>query len=152
MAAVVRARRRSKQPGRGLNVSSGLAAVGRTALVVLLNLVGAMPSRITWSLPVHGAWAHAPGRGEAQGQGVSCVAVRSEARYGAYGYDHLVHLANHCAQAVTCSVSTNVRIEALNVRLERQESTTLVTYRGSPAREFRASVICVADVAEPPHE
>lgn len=78
------------------------------------------------------------------GKPLDCVTHRTEARYGGYGYDHLVHLDNACAQSATCTVSTDVNPEKQRVTVKGRERTTVVTFRGSPAREFRATVECSA--------
>jgi hypothetical protein len=73
---------------------------------------------------------------------LECVAVQTEASFATVGYDHLVHLTNNCKKATTCSVKTNVNPEAASVQLAPGESQTVVTWRGSPAREFTADVSC----------
>jgi hypothetical protein len=75
-------------------------------------------------------------------QQARCVIVRTEARYRAYGYDHLVHLKNGCEKAVVCTVSTNVNPKELKASLEAGASTTVITFKGSPARTFQANVSC----------
>lgn len=72
----------------------------------------------------------------------ACARYRTEVRYGAYGYDHLVHLRNRCARAIACVIRTNVRTKPLSVEVAPESSTTVVTYRGSPARRFEARVWC----------
>jgi len=71
-----------------------------------------------------------------------CITARTEARYRNYGYDHLVHLANGCARAAQCAVSTNVNPKAQHVTLAAGEKKTVLTFRGSPARVFKAKVEC----------
>jgi len=39
------------------------------------------------------------------------VNVHSEARYGAYGYDHLVEVENTCDKTLVCRVKTNLNPE-----------------------------------------
>lgn len=73
-----------------------------------------------------------------------CVKVRSEARYGAYGYDHIVELENTCAKTVTCSVVTNVNKQPSEVTIAPNTKASVTTFRGSPAREFKADVSCKA--------
>jgi hypothetical protein len=58
------------------------------------------------------------------------------------GYDHLVDLTNNCAKAVRCQVKTNVNPDEHSAELAPKESTTVVTYLGSPAREFTPEVVC----------
>jgi hypothetical protein len=71
----------------------------------------------------------------------SCVTFQGRVRYS-LGYDHLVDVQNGCTQAVTCAVTTNVNPEPINVSLEPTASTTVVTFIGSPAREFDPRVVC----------
>lgn len=72
-----------------------------------------------------------------------CVQVRGEAYYASVGYDHLVHLKNGCKKAASCTVKTNVNPDAASVDLAPAEEKTVVTWRGSPAREFTPDVACV---------
>jgi hypothetical protein len=72
----------------------------------------------------------------------ACVKQRTEARYRNLGYDHLVHLRNGCDARVACRVSTNVNPEPAELTLSPGEERELVTWRGSPAREFTARVSC----------
>lgn len=74
---------------------------------------------------------------------LTCVKVQTEASFASVGYDHLVHLTNNCKQAVTCTVTTNVNPDPATASLGVGESTTLVTWRGSPAREFTVDARCV---------
>lgn len=76
---------------------------------------------------------------------VTCVTSRTEARYSGYGYDHLVHLRSACEAVARCSVSTNVNPAPQTVRLEPGREATVVTFRGSPAREFTARVECALE-------
>lgn len=73
---------------------------------------------------------------------MKCVEFHTEASFATVGYDHLVHLTNNCQKATTCSVTTNVNPEPSSVQLAPGESQTVVTWRGSPAREFTADVSC----------
>lgn len=75
---------------------------------------------------------------------LECVEYRTEASFASVGYDHLVHLTNKCDKAAACSVTTNVNPEPASVSLAPGEKQTIVTWRGSPAREFTASVNCLA--------
>lgn len=71
-----------------------------------------------------------------------CVKLESKAIFSGSGYDHVVSIDNGCQQDVDCSVSTDVSDETLSVMVPAGESRDLVTYRGSPASEFKASVKC----------
>jgi hypothetical protein len=73
-----------------------------------------------------------------------CVSVRTEAIYGAYGYDHHVHVHNGCDKAVRCEVTTNSNPEATTVILGKGESQDVVMFRGSPASELSANTKCSA--------
>jgi len=75
-------------------------------------------------------------------QGIPCLEYRAEARYSGVGYDHLVHLSNQCEKAVSCAVSTNVNPERISVEVAAKAQQTILTWRGSPAREFKATVTC----------
>lgn len=74
-----------------------------------------------------------------------CVQVTTEARYGAYGYDHLVQIRNGCKQAAACTVSTNAAPTPVSVNVAAGSTSTVTTFRGSPAREFTASVNCTLE-------
>lgn len=109
------------------------------------------PKRITgWSLALallcFAAGEVAADDGErgrpAPQQPKECVKVSTEARYAAYGYDHLVDVTNGCDKAMTCDVSTNVNPTPTTVEVAVGETKTVLTYRGSPAREFSAKVDC----------
>jgi hypothetical protein len=71
-----------------------------------------------------------------------CFKVRSEARYGAYGYDHLVEIENTCDKTLLCTVKTDVNPEPSQLTIPGKEKRTVVTFRGSPAREFKPDVRC----------
>jgi hypothetical protein len=73
-----------------------------------------------------------------------CMKVDTEARYGAYGYDHIVHLDNGCKTDMRCEVKTNANPKPTTVEVPRGEKRSVMTYRGSPAREFQADVDCKA--------
>ena len=75
----------------------------------------------------------------------SCVKWTTEARYRPYGYDHLVHLNNGCDKPARCHVKTNVNPEPAEVRVLPKQSATVVTFQGSPAREFTAEVSCALE-------
>ena len=75
----------------------------------------------------------------------SCVKWTTEVRYRPYGYDHLVHLENGCDKPARCQVKTNVNPEPVEVRVAPKQSATVVTFQGSPAREFTAQVSCTLE-------
>lgn len=70
-----------------------------------------------------------------------CVKHTEQVRFVS-GYDHLVHLINGCTRTATCKVSTDVNPEPQLVSLAVGASATVLTFRGSPARTFRAKVEC----------
>ena len=72
----------------------------------------------------------------------SCVEYRAEARYSGVGYDHLVHISNQCDRAAACEVSTNVNPDKTQVVVASKSTQTVLTWRGSPAREFKATLSC----------
>jgi hypothetical protein len=71
-----------------------------------------------------------------------CVLVTTEAAFASVGYDHIVTLKSTCQQRHSCTVKTNVNPESTRVELDPGESHSVVTWRGSPAREFSADVKC----------
>jgi len=71
----------------------------------------------------------------------TCVKVTGRVRYS-LGYDHLVDLVNGCADKVVCEVWTNVNPEKQSVSLDPTQSTSVVTFIGSPAREFTPESTC----------
>ena len=72
-----------------------------------------------------------------------CVDVSGEASFASVGYDHIVTLTSGCKKRMTCSVKTNVNPEPASVELEPGQTQSVVTWRGSPAREFTPDVTCV---------
>ena len=75
-------------------------------------------------------------------QNPECVQIRTEARYVAYGYDHIVEIANTCEKPVRCTVMTDVNPERTSVDVAAGQTRSVRTFRGSPAREFTATVLC----------
>jgi hypothetical protein len=71
-----------------------------------------------------------------------CVHVRAEARYRNYGYDHVVRLLNRCERRMSCDVATDVNPTAIRVNIAANEQRDVLTFRGSPAREFAPVVAC----------
>ena len=71
-----------------------------------------------------------------------CVHVRAEARYRNYGYDHVVRLLNRCGRRMSCDVATDVNPAATRVSIAANERRDVLTFRGSPAREFAPVVAC----------
>jgi hypothetical protein len=71
----------------------------------------------------------------------ACVTHTTQARY-IMGYDHLVHIDNACEKSVECTVSTDVNPQPQTVVVDAKSQQTVVTFKGSPARVFRANVDC----------
>jgi hypothetical protein len=72
---------------------------------------------------------------------LACVEAWGESRYRV-GYDHIVHLRNRCEKTVVCRVSTNVNPDPVVGTLAPGEERELLTFRGSPARDFVPKVDC----------
>lgn len=81
----------------------------------------------------------------AAAEGADCVAWEPRVVYGALGYDHLVDLRNGCDRGARCAVHTDVNPTPQEVAVARGASTTVVTFRGSPARQFEATVRCTLE-------
>lgn len=71
-----------------------------------------------------------------------CIEVWGEARYRNYGYDHIVHVNNRCAQVATCDVSSDVNPAIQRVKVPVGQEVEVLTFRGSPSREFVARAEC----------
>lgn len=72
----------------------------------------------------------------------ACVSAWGEARYGNAGYDHIVHIKNRCEKTVLCRVTTNVNPDPVEGTVAPREEREVLTFRGSPAREFVPKVDC----------
>lgn len=70
-----------------------------------------------------------------------CWSFETRARYIS-GFDHLVTVKNDCEQIARCTVSTDVNPEKQQITVQAKSSETVLTYRGSPSREFSAKVEC----------
>ena len=71
-----------------------------------------------------------------------CVKWKQESRFVGFAYDHLVHLTNGCDHPVRCDVSSDVNPEPTSVTLKKGEKKSVLTFRGSPSRKFKAKVAC----------
>jgi len=71
-----------------------------------------------------------------------CASVTAYVFVGAMGNNHVVTIANRCKKPVSCNVHTDVAPEPIASEVARGETIELVTFRGSPASEFRATVDC----------
>jgi hypothetical protein len=85
------------------------------------------------------ATAHAADRSDTS---LACVSSWGEARYRNAGYDHIVHLQNRCEKTVLCRVTTNVNPDPVEGTVAPREEREVLTFRGSPAREFVPKVDC----------
>jgi hypothetical protein len=105
--------------------------MGPAALVTFVGIV--------WALG-----AAAPGLAQPPAPTGSACLIRywTEARARYPGYDHLVHIHNGCDLAVACTIHTNVMPKPLSTTVGAQSRVAVMTYRGSPARRFNASVYC----------
>ena len=72
----------------------------------------------------------------------ACIKFWGEVRYGALGYNHLVHVANACSAAAECDVSTDVNPEVQRVTVAGRSEELVTTFLGSPARTFAPHVKC----------
>jgi hypothetical protein len=72
----------------------------------------------------------------------TCIKVRPEARYRGLGYNHIVHVADVCASAAECDVSTDVSPEPTHVSVPAGGEVEVNTFMGSPARVFVPKVEC----------
>jgi len=75
---------------------------------------------------------------------VACVRWTKEARLVGVAFNHLVHLHNQCKHAVRCEVTTNTNPQPSRAELLPDAKKTVLTFRGSPARDFKVKVICKA--------
>ena len=93
------------------------------------------------------ALALAPGDADADASAESpnansCIKFWGEVRYGALGYNHLVHVANSCGAAADCVVSTDVNPDEQKVTVGGKSEEVVMTFMGSPARTFAPRVKC----------
>lgn len=114
-----------------------VAAMSILRLAVLLGLAfGASPPP-----------ASAAAEANSPSAPVTCVRAWPEARYRNYGYDHIVHVLSRCRLRAICDVSTSVRPEPIRVRIAPREHQRVLTFRGSPRRQFIPNVQCWLDEA-----
>jgi hypothetical protein len=71
-----------------------------------------------------------------------CVLFWGEARYGAVGYNHIVHLRNACGEPSQCVVKTDVNPDPQSVAVPPRSQIDVVTWLGSPAYAFTPHVRC----------
>jgi hypothetical protein len=72
----------------------------------------------------------------------ACITWWTEARYRPFGYDHIVHIKSACARPADCSVSTDVNPVVQKVLVPANAKVEVFTFLVSPAREFKATVVC----------
>jgi hypothetical protein len=108
--------------------------------------MGFRSAAFVWVLLASGVPARAAGPlddGEREPpKNAKCVEVRPEARFSGYGYDHIVEIENNCDKVMSCVIKTDVNPEPTRISVAVKEKKSVVTFRGSPAREFRADVQC----------
>ena len=75
-------------------------------------------------------------------EGPACLTFSTEARFVGLAYNHIVHIANGCGVPKSCTVATNVNPQPLAVTVPSGSTVDVVTFIGSPARTFTASVLC----------
>jgi len=105
----------------------GLGALGVSAGIAL-----AAPSLALPSAPNAGAEPPVP----------TCIRAWGEARLGAYGYAHVVHLDSACPADAKCSVATEVDPAPVEVKVPSRTSVEVVTRLESPSREVKPVVTC----------
>lgn len=71
-----------------------------------------------------------------------CIQVWGEARYRNMGYDHIVHINNRCPDSAVCDVATDANPVAIRVTVPPNQEVEVLTFRGSPSREFMPKVEC----------
>jgi hypothetical protein len=77
----------------------------------------------------------------------ACVRAWGEARPRYPGYDHVVHLTNTCSVKASCTVATNVNPQAIGATVPPRSAIELLTFMGSPAREFAIRVECTTSAS-----
>jgi hypothetical protein len=70
-----------------------------------------------------------------------CVEWYQQSRYVS-GYDHLVHLKNLCKVTMVCIITTDTNPDPIETTIKPSEKKTVLTFRGSPSRVFKAKVTC----------
>lgn len=121
----------------------GLALMGTPPFAAARSIsepiVAASPRSVT------GAFSSTPQRESVPlADASACISHRAEARFRT-GYDHLVHVENRCDRAARCAVSTNVSPTPIAITVAPRTTETVLTFRGSPAREFTAHVSCTLE-------
>ena len=108
--------------------------------------MGLRSAAVVWVLLASGVPQNAPeprDDGEREPpKNPKCVDVSPEARFSGYGYDHIVEIVNNCDKVMSCVLKTDVNPEPTRVSVAVKEKKSVVTFRGSPSREFKSDVQC----------
>lgn len=72
----------------------------------------------------------------------ACVGVKTESRYAAYGYNHIVTLTSGCSQPASCTVATDVNPTPQTIELPSKSTIEVTTFLGAAASTFTAKVTC----------
>lgn len=119
-------------------VANCLASVGGLAVLIACAAGPPRPAlegqRAAYQLAEVGAR-----RGE---QEPTCVGFWTEVRYRNYGYDHVIHLDNRCELTAFCRVSSDVNPKPADVTVPPTAHVEVLSFRGSPARQFTPRVAC----------
>jgi hypothetical protein len=105
-----------------------MKAVLTSAIAALFVLVATVP-----------AVGHADDPNDIQ----NCYSVHGEARYGAFGYKHVVIVTNRCDLSLACEVWTDVDpTPKQSLTVEPKGTGEVIVRNGSPARAFKAFGEC----------
>lgn len=86
----------------------------------------------------------------ADGNLPECVRVWGEARYRNSGYDHIVHVNNGCSAPALCEISTSANPTHTRLTVLPRQEVELLTFQGSPARDFDVHAECNLVLDSPP--
>ncbi|MGF1469280.1 MAG: hypothetical protein ACFCGT_24420 [Sandaracinaceae bacterium] len=95
--------------------------------------------------PVVLACALALAQGTVTGERPPCVEAQAIVRATGFAYNHWVRVRNGCDERATCRVSTDVNPEETRLMVDPGETEEVLTFRGSPASAFTATVDCALD-------
>lgn len=71
-----------------------------------------------------------------------CVQTLTEVRENPFGFEHWVHLINHCPQPMVCTVRTDTNPQTTVVKLAAREQNSVMMARSSPENRFNVRVRC----------
>jgi hypothetical protein len=77
-----------------------------------------------------------------KGPAKSCWSSSDSAPYRGFGYDHVVTITNRCDKPLDCDVRTKVNPDPTHARVAGHATVEVITFHGSPAREFKSDVQC----------